>query len=1027
VNGNWHSGAQPTRRTASFDELVPAAAKAEEVQVVIQELADARLITTDEKEDKKTVTLAHERLIDAWPWLEKLVNENRDVIALQHEIVNDANEWDENDRDASYLYRGARLASVREQLEAKRFVLSGLAVEFVRQSHARNRRGQIALITAVSTIIALLVLAVIVFGNLSGANARQANVNATQASDNGQLANQNAAIAGTAQAASQLSRSREFAALVPSLLDEHVDISLLLSVESFNYVNTGAARKSLLSSLLASPHLYASGYLTALEFSPDGSLLASGDQYGTVLLWDVSNRTQPRQLAPPLTDTVYAVTSIAFRPDNKILAAGDGDGSILLWDISDPSHPRITISARPTAEPFPERPPSILGQIGVVANLDFSPDGKTLISSTPNEIVLWNVADPTNPSKLSSPTAGQPGVDINDLALSPNGQMMAYTTCAEATNSAPCPQSKLVLWDVSNPSQPIQLGSQMVGQLGRESRFTFSPDSKTITFTQCSEVNESSECLDHEIGVWEYTHSNEARHLGANLEGSAGIFQNLAFDPNDNAVLSIQCGAMDFATGNCTEAELVEWDTTDASQPLKLRLPLPSPIARLSSISPDAKTVAYADNDIITLWEIGLPLEVSSPSIKVATDALDQVSALEFSPSGKILASSTYDKTIVWDFSDPSKLNPSGKSLTGSNPVFSPDGKTIATTDDCSGVDSLGGCISKTFLWDITKFAEPVSLAAPLRGSAYDFGPNGKTLFSLGSDGDIFWDITDPTHPIMLGMPIARNIYCAPTLIPDSKTMALLDTADDLRLWDVSNPGKPVLLGELPANDNGCPQAFSPNGRLLAARNSSGIFLWDVSNPSAPKPFGQLSGHRSFVGIEGTVSDFVFSPDNRTLLSAGWDGLIILWNISGSNAPAQFGTPLKISTSTEGMLLAISADGRTLASAAGSSISLWDISDPSAPVLLGELPGRSTDSFGSGISSFAFSPDDKILVSGSRDGSILLWDVDPQSWVTRACQKAGRNFTRDEWTQYFPDEEYHATCPQWMLEPEASPAPSPTP
>ncbi len=124
-------GTVDTRRTALFDELVPAGARAAQVERVVQKLADARLIATDERNGKETVTLAHERLIDAWLWLRRLVNENREAIALQNEMAQDAREWDANQRDASYLYTGARLATAREQLEAKEVVLSRLAQQFV--------------------------------------------------------------------------------------------------------------------------------------------------------------------------------------------------------------------------------------------------------------------------------------------------------------------------------------------------------------------------------------------------------------------------------------------------------------------------------------------------------------------------------------------------------------------------------------------------------------------------------------------------------------------------------------------------------------------------------------------------------------------------------------------------------------------------------------------------------------------------------------------------------------------------------
>jgi formylglycine-generating enzyme required for sulfatase activity len=124
-------GTQDTRRTALFDELVPANAKTEEVKAVVQRLADARLITTYEQAGRDTVTLAHEKLIDAWPWLRKLVHENREAIALQNRIAEDSGEWEAHERDASYLYTGARLANVHEQFTARKIMLSGLAKPFV--------------------------------------------------------------------------------------------------------------------------------------------------------------------------------------------------------------------------------------------------------------------------------------------------------------------------------------------------------------------------------------------------------------------------------------------------------------------------------------------------------------------------------------------------------------------------------------------------------------------------------------------------------------------------------------------------------------------------------------------------------------------------------------------------------------------------------------------------------------------------------------------------------------------------------
>jgi hypothetical protein len=39
----------------------------------------------------------------------------------------------------------------------------------------------------------------------------------------------------------------------------------------------------------------------------------------------------------------------------------------------------------------------------------------------------------------------------------------------------------------------------------------------------------------------------------------------------------------------------------------------------------------------------------------------------------------------------------------------------------------------------------------------------------------------------------------------------------------------------------------------------------------------------------------------------------------------------------------------------------------------------------------------------------MLWDVDLESWQHRAALIANRNFTRDEWRHYFPEEPYSPT------------------
>ena len=79
------------------------------------------------------MTIAHEKLIDAWPWLRQLVDENREMIALQNQIQDDAQAWAEK-KDAGFLYRGGRLIQVEEQLKAAKPDLNELSQAFIQAS-----------------------------------------------------------------------------------------------------------------------------------------------------------------------------------------------------------------------------------------------------------------------------------------------------------------------------------------------------------------------------------------------------------------------------------------------------------------------------------------------------------------------------------------------------------------------------------------------------------------------------------------------------------------------------------------------------------------------------------------------------------------------------------------------------------------------------------------------------------------------------------------------------------------------------
>jgi WD40 repeat protein len=67
----------------------------------------------------------------------------------------------------------------------------------------------------------------------------------------------------------------------------------------------------------------------ALAFSPDGSLLVSGDSAGRVQIWDVPTGERLADLG----GHTLAVTGVAFAPDGLSFATSSRDGTVRVWGV----------------------------------------------------------------------------------------------------------------------------------------------------------------------------------------------------------------------------------------------------------------------------------------------------------------------------------------------------------------------------------------------------------------------------------------------------------------------------------------------------------------------------------------------------------------------------------------------------------------------------------------------------------------------------------------------------------------------
>ena len=148
------------------------------------------------------------------------------------------------------------------------------------------------------------------------------------------------------------------------------------------------------------------------------------------------------------------------------------------------------------------------------------------------------------------------------------------------------------------------------------------------------------------------------------------------------------------------------------------------------------------------------------------------------------------------------------------------------------------------------------------------------------------------------------------------------------------------------------------------------------------------------------VNAIAISSDQKVMALGREKGDVILWDIEQDQL-------LRIISGHQSAItdLDFSPDDKLLLTASRDRTArVWDIRNPrKLPIVL--------DDHGDWVMSARFSQNGDYILTGSKDNLIRKWPVNPDILAARICQYIKRQLTTDEWKNYAGEKPYERTCP----------------